>query len=80
MKTPRVNKRKLGRERADGLYLPDGTIEIDPRITGKRKLVVLIHEFLHHEHPEWTEEKVEDLSEKTGTFLWKHGYRNVELK
>lgn len=76
MKHPEVIVRKLGRNNAWGQYTPDGKIEIDPRAKGKTKLRVLIHEYLHHEHPEWTEEKVDDLSRKIGDFLWKQGFRD----
>jgi len=75
MKHPPVVIKKLGREKAWAFYTPDGTIELDPRTKGKTLLRVLIHEYLHHEHPEWTEEKVHDLSLKIGDFLWKQGYR-----
>jgi hypothetical protein len=73
---PKVIHRKLGREKADGLYC-DNVIEIDPTLPPMRYLIVLIHEYLHHIQPEWSEEKVDAEGEALGRFLWKHGYRKV---
>jgi hypothetical protein len=75
MSKPTVVERKLGRHKADGLYWPDGTIEIDPRVTGKRKLEVLIHEWTHHRQPHWTEEHVTKESRLLANFLWSQGVR-----
>ena len=44
-----VVHRKLGKEKARGLYHDGGLIEIDPRLPAKEYLEVLIHEYLHHE-------------------------------
>lgn len=73
---PKVIERKLGREKADGLYYHD-IIEIDPTLPPMRYLIVLVHEYLHHIQPEWSEEKVEAEGEALGRFLWKQGYRKV---
>lgn len=75
MSSPTVVERKLGRHKADGLYWPDGTIEIDPRIKGKRRLETLIHEMMHHRQPHWTEEHVTKEAEVMAKFLWKNGVR-----
>lgn len=77
-KLPKVVETKLGRHKAHGLHWP-GEIHIDPRLEPKRRLVVMIHEFMHERQPEWTEEKVEVESEAFGKFLWSHGYRRVDL-
>jgi hypothetical protein len=74
---PKVIHRKLGRERADGLYF-DNVIEIDPSLPPLRYMIVLIHEYLHHIQPEWSEEKVDAEGEALGRFLWKQGYRKVQ--
>jgi hypothetical protein len=79
-KLPPVIERKLGRHKADGLCWDDGTIEIDPRLKGKRRLETLIHEMLHHRNPHWTEEKVEAEGEVLARFLWKHGVRTLDTK
>lgn len=75
---PRVTVTKLGRHRADGMHFP-GKIFIDPRLKPKRKLVVYVHEFLHERHQDWDEEKVTLEGELMGEFLWKQGFRKVEL-
>lgn len=75
-KQPTVIHRKLGREKADGLYC-DNVIEIDPTLPPMRYLIVLVHEYLHHIQPEWSEEKVDTEGEALGRFLWKQGYRKV---
>ena len=44
----KVIERKLGRERAWGLsYKGDNLIEIDSRLKGKKKLLIIVHELLH---------------------------------
>ena len=74
---PKVIQRKLGREKADGLYSYN-VIEIDTTIQQMRYFIVLIHEYLHHIQPEWSEEKVDAEGEALGRFLWKQGYRKVQ--
>ena len=41
----KIVTRKLGRERAYGLQEP-GLLQIDSRLTGKRRLTILVHESL----------------------------------
>lgn len=79
-KLPPVIERKLGRHKAHGLCWPDGTIEIDPRLKGRRRLEVLIHEFMHVRHPHWTEEHVDSEACIMSKFLWKHGVRTLDTK
>lgn len=76
-KNVKVKERKLGREKAYGLYHKDGLIEIDPRIPAQDYLRVLIHEYMHHYFPEWTEEKVDESSTDLSEFLWKNSYRKI---
>jgi len=81
MATPRIKitERKLHRHKADGLaWVGDGRIEIDPRLDEKYRLEVLVHELLHHMHPEWVEEEVERHGEWLGKILWRQGYRRVK--
>ncbi len=75
---PKVERRKLGKHRADGRWLGPGQIEIDPRLTPARELEVLLHEFFHDRHQHWTEQKVTEEALITQKFLWKHGYRKKE--
>jgi len=76
-KSVKVKERKLGREKAYGLYHEDGLIEIDPRIAPQEYMRVLIHEYLHHYFPEWTEEKVDESSIALSEFLWDNSYRKI---
>jgi hypothetical protein len=75
MSKPVVVERKLGRHKADGLWWPDGTIEIDPRLSPRRRLEILIHEMMHHRHLHWTEEHVTKEAAVMAKFLWKNGVR-----
>lgn len=75
---PKVTERKLGRERADGLYHSDGLIEIDPRLKGKNRLDTLIHEHLHHYFPEMSEDRVEKIATGMANTLWKNRVRIID--
>lgn len=82
-KAPPVTEKKLGRHKADGLWVPGDEdtgeqIFVDPRLKPKRRFEVVIHEFLHHRFPAWTEERVTSEAKHMTNFLWKHGYRKVE--
>jgi hypothetical protein len=77
-KMPVVVERKLGRHQAEGLWWPNGKIEIDPRLKGRRRLEVLIHEMMHERHPHWTEEHVTAEAEILAKFLWKQGVRTLD--
>ncbi len=74
-KLPEVVERKLGRHKADGFWSPNGVIEIDPRLKGRRRLEVLIHEMMHERFQHWTEEHVAREAEVLARFLWKQGVR-----
>ena len=77
MKPPKIRERKLGRERADGQQEP-GLIEVDPRLTAKRRLLVVVHECLHEVAPEWEEERVEEAAEVISSVLWTDRWRRIE--
>jgi hypothetical protein len=75
----KVVSKKLGREKAWGsANLDDNTIEIDPRLTGRKHLEILIHEAMHLMNPEWTEKEVIRQSKKLTLLLWKQEYRKVD--
>lgn len=75
----KVNKRKLGREKAYGLaHQDDDLIEIDPRIKGRLQLEIYIHEALHLLYPKLSESRVLKDSKKVTSMLWKEGYRKIE--
>ena len=77
-KHPPVKSRKLGREKADGLYHSDGLIEIDERLTGKKRLDTLIHEYWHHLEPESEEEPINKKAALMADFLWKNRVRIID--
>ena len=76
-KHPKVVIKKLGREKAWGMYSLD-EIEIDPRTTGKARIEVLVHEYLHHLDPALPEKTVTNNAKKLADFLHKHNVRIIE--
>lgn len=77
-KKVKIIERKLRREGADGQA--DNihkTIEIDPRVSEERRMVVMVHEALHLADWDMPEEKVTTMAEFIGPILWKHGYRRI---
>jgi hypothetical protein len=75
----KVVSKKLGREKAWGSALLDEKIiEIDPRLTGRKHLEILIHEALHILNPDWSEKEVIKQSKKLTHLLWKQHYRKVD--
>jgi hypothetical protein len=75
----KVVRRKLGKEKADGLaHIDDNTIEIDERLKGKYRLEITIHEALHILYPTDSETAIIRKSKRLTNVLWKQGYRLVE--
>lgn len=77
-----VVDRKLGREGAAGQFLEgdDNTpplIEVDPRLSPRQRLEVVIHEFFHEMFPEKSETWVRTRSKKMCRTLWNDGYRRI---
>ena len=71
---PQVNRRKLGREHADGLW--DGrAITVDARLSGRRELSVLLHEGLHWACGYMDESEVDRVSAALARLAWRDGYR-----
>ena len=70
--------KKLGREQAHGMAESDGTIYIDPRLKGRKKFEVIIHEVYHLLEPEASEEEVVEKSVILTKLLWRLGYRMVD--
>jgi len=78
-RTPKIIRRKLGRERAYGQYFEESqTIELDSRLEKKVALDTLIHEALHHIVPRMTEKQVLTTATQLATILWDQNYRRVE--
>lgn len=75
----RVLFKKLGREKAWGSAdLDSHTIEIDPRLKGRKYLEILIHEAMHIMNPEWSETKVITQSKRLTRLLWAEHFRKVD--
>jgi hypothetical protein len=74
----KIIHKKLGREQAHGIADSDGTIYIDPRLSGRKRLEIYIHEILHVLNPEDSEEKIVRKSVALTKILWKEGYRRVD--
>jgi predicted GNAT family N-acyltransferase len=74
----KVEEKKLGRERMYG-YTFDDTIVLDPRLKPKKHFETIIHEMLHQVYPEMSERKVTVSARKLARFLWKYGFRRVDL-
>jgi hypothetical protein len=75
----KVRYKKLWRQKVNGIaYVDKGLIELDERLRGKQFLEYLIHEIMHIQNPEWTEETVLKKSEEMANVLWDEGVRPVE--
>jgi hypothetical protein len=78
---PRVRERKLGREKACGLFWAEGRlgmIEIDPRLPAKDRLETVVHECLHNYNRRWSEAKVTKTAADIAKILWRDRYRRIE--
>jgi hypothetical protein len=76
-KVPKVIVRPLPGDTAGLACKADNTIELDPNITERERLRVLIHEAQHLGDWKAREEKVDRISRKIADVLWKHGYRRI---
>ena len=74
----KVIYKKLGREQAHGIAESDGIIYIDPRLKGRKKLEIVIHECWHILYGEASEEEVIEKSVILTKLLWNLGYRQVD--
>jgi hypothetical protein len=76
----KVVYRKLGKEKAWGqAHIDSNTIEVDPRLKGRKKMEILIHEAIHLLNPEMSETKVLEQGRKIANLLWKQNFRQVDL-
>ena len=79
MRQPRIVERKLGRERAWGQYESGrAVLEIDPRMRSNKRLEIVLHEALHHQHPDMSETAVSKTARVLARVLWQDRYRRVE--
>lgn len=72
-----ILERKLGREKAYGLYYEDGLIEIDPRQTAKEYLDTCVHELLHHALPSFSEASIKKVSRIVSQGVWQQNFRRI---
>jgi len=77
-----VQERKLGRERAHGQAVDFDTdnplIEIDPKLKGKDRLTITIHEATHVAFPTMGERQVIRAGKLIAAVLWAENYRRVD--
>jgi hypothetical protein len=77
-KLPKVYRKKLGKTQSHGLYHSDNEIEIDSRLRGKKEMEILFHELGHGMFPEFSEEKIIQISRIQTEFFWLQGYRKID--
>ena len=74
----KVVERKLGRIGAYGAAtISANLIELDPRMSERRRLTILVHEALHLAKWEMSEREVTRIAPKIGKVLWSQGYRRT---
>ena len=72
--------RPLGKERAWGQATTDPAhpvIEVDPRLSPRRELEVLVHEATHICWPDKGEKDVDRAGKLISAVLWQENYRRV---
>ena len=75
----RLIKQKLGRQQAWGMADASvNTIWLDPRLRGRRRLTITIHELMHLLYPNETEENVTHAGELLARVLWRENWRHVD--
>lgn len=74
----KIVEKKLGREKAMGVWREPGIIEIDPRLKPRKHLEILIHEMLHEVYPQLSETAVARGASRMCSALWKQKYRRVK--
>jgi hypothetical protein len=76
-KTITIIRKKLGREKADGLTMCDGKVYIDIRQSGASEMDTVLHELLHHVCPYLSEEEVAEKAAMMARSMWKDNWRRV---
>jgi hypothetical protein len=76
-RTIAIVRKKLGREKADGMTLGDGRVYIDPRQSGVDEMDTIIHELLHDCFPHLSEEAVCGAAGTMSRSLWRDKWRRV---
>ena len=77
-----IQERKLGREGAHGQAVDFDTdnplIEIDPKLKGKDRLTITIHEAVHVCFPSMPERQVIRAGKVISAVLWADNYRRID--
>jgi hypothetical protein len=79
-KKVKVIWRPLGKERAWGQATTDPAhpvIEVDPRLSPRRELEVLVHEAIHICWPDKNEKDVDRAGKVISAVLWQENYRRI---
>jgi hypothetical protein len=80
-KAVQIEEKKLGKHQAYGLaYVDEHKIVLDPRLKGKHKLEILLHELLHIAEPTMVEKDVLRISKVLANNAWRYGVRCVHVK
>lgn len=75
----KIVEKKLGRQHAWGFaYHEKNLIELDLRLRGKKRLMVLVHECIHRCFSELSEREVTRAEQIIGNALWEQNYRKVD--
>jgi len=75
----KIVHRKLGKEHADGLaYKEHNEIHIDERLKKREYMLTVLHELLHMYFPDLSESKVDKISRKMCSELWKLKFRRTD--
>lgn len=75
----KVREVKLGVNKLWGrASFDEDTIELDPRLCGKKHLEISIHESLHLLFPTYSEEDITAKAISITNLLWKMGYRRID--
>lgn len=61
-------------------HMHENKIDLHSNLTGYRYLLYLVHEFYHLQNPDWSETRVRKESSSIARFLWKQGFRWIDLK
>ena len=77
-----IQERKLGREGAHGQAVNFDTdnplIEIDPKLVGRDRLTITVHEAMHVAFPTMSERQVIRAGKLISAVLWAENYRRVD--
>lgn len=61
-----------------GFCHPNGQIDLDPRQLSKDYLDSLVHEVLHRELPELSEQQVIEIAAAMTAAIWRRNYRRIQ--